>query len=353
MLFRLKKRPGKKNPRRNRAPGLLLLVTVIALALAGLSCNAPPTLLAEFNLNGHAQEHLADAQVPLPDGVVGTEPDQNLDLIPVSDNRGEETSSPTPFQPVESTTQASQAAETATASPTPTGSTTPSATPGTSTASPSPTTTAVGTAGATRTITPSPTITWTSPPTTPPPTSQSAFASNTPIPPPTSTNPSPPPSSTSPPPTPPPTHTALPPTPTSGICNPSGNGGLESSLIQLINQERQSRGIGTLSQQSQLAAAARVHSEDMACNDFVSHTGSDGSLPWDRALSQGYNYSAIAENIFAGSSSAQSIFNGWMNSTGHRNNMLNPTYTEIGVGYQYWSDSTYRAYTTAVFAKPR
>ena len=353
MLFHLKKPPRKKNPRRNHAPGLLLLVTVLALALAGLSCNVPPTLLAEFNLNGHAREHLADAQVALPDEVVGTEPLQSLDLIPVSDNRAEETPSPTPFQPAESTTLASQPAETATASPTPTGSTTSSATPGTSTASPSPTTTAIGTAGATQTLTPSPTITRTSPPTTPPPTSQSATASNTPVPPSTSTNPPPPPSSTSPPPTSSPTHTALPPTPTSGTCNPSGNGGLESSLIQLINQERQSRGVGTLSQQSQLTAAARIHSEDMACNDFVDHTGSDGSLPWDRARAQGYSYSAIAENIFAGSSSAQSIFNGWMNSPGHRDNMLNPTYTEIGIGYQYWSDSTYRAYTTAVFAKPR
>ncbi|NOR88911.1 MAG: hypothetical protein GQ524_01530 [Anaerolineales bacterium] len=353
MLFRLKNRPDKKKPQRNRAPGLLLLVTLLALALAGLSCNAPPTLLSEFKLNGYSQEHLADAQVALPDEVVGDEPLQSFDLIPVSDNRAAETPSPTPFQPAESTTLASQPAETVTASPTPTGSTTPSMTPGTSTASPSPTTTAMGTAGATRTIPPSPTITWTSPPTTPPPTSQMATASNTPVPPPTSTNPPPPPSSTAPPPTSIPTHTALPPTPTSGICNPSGNGSLESSLIQLINQERQSRGIGTLSQQSQLAAAARIHSEDMACNDFVSHTGSDGSLPWDRARAQGYSYSAIAENIFAGSSSAQSIFNGWMNSSGHRDNMLNPTYTEIGVGYRYWADSTYRAYTTAVFAKPR
>lgn len=352
MLFRLKNHPGKHKPWRYRAPGLSLLVTLFALALAGLSCNAPPKLLAEVNLNGYSQEHLADAQVALPDEVVGGEPLQSLDLIPISDNRAKETPSPTPFQPAESTTLASQPAETVTASSTPTGSTTPSVTPGTSTASPSPTTTMVGTASATRTTTPSPTITWTSPPTTPPPTSQSATASNTPIPPQTSTNP-PPPSSTSPPATSPPTHTALPPTPTSGICNPSGNGSLESSLIQLINQERLSRGIGTLSQQSQLAAAARVHSEDMACNDFVSHTGSDGSLPWDRARAQGYSYSAIAENIFAGSSSAQSIFNGWMNSTGHRDNMLNPTYTEIGVGYQYWSDSTYKAYTTAVFAKPR
>ncbi len=353
MLFRLKKRPGKKKPRRNQAPGLSLLIIVLSLTLAGLSCNAPPTLLSEFNLNGQTQEHLADAQVALPDEVVGDEPLQSLDLLPISDNRVADTPSPTPFQPAESTSLASQPAETVTASPTPTGSTTPSVTPGTSTASPSPTTTVMVTAGATWTNTPSPTITRTSPPTTPPPTSQIATASNTPIPPPTSTKPPPPPSSTSPPPTSPPTHTALPPTPTSGICNPSGNGGLESSLIQLINQERQSRGIGTLGQQSQLTAAARIHSEDMACNDFVSHTGSDGSLPWDRARAQGYSYSAIAENIFAGSSSAQSIFNGWMNSPGHRDNMLNPTYTEIGVGYQYWADSTYRAYTTAVFAKPR
>ncbi|TET98434.1 MAG: CAP domain-containing protein [Anaerolineales bacterium] len=340
-------------PRRNQAPGLLLLAAVLALALAGLSCNAPPALLSEFNLNGFAQESIAEVQAALPDDVVGNESPQSLDLILPSDNSASDAPSPTPFQPAESTTLASLPAETATVSPAPTGSTTPSGTPGTSTASPSPTTTTMGTTGATWTTTPSPTITWTSPPTTPPPTSQIATASNTPVPPPTSTNQPPPPSSTSPPPTSTPTHTALPPTPTSGICNPSGNGSLESSLIQLINQERQSRDIGTLSQQSQLTAAARVHSEDMACNDFVDHRGSDGLWPWDRARDQGYTYSAIAENIFAGSSSAQSIFNGWMNSPGHRDNMLNPTYTEIGVGYQYWTDSTYKAYTTAVFAKPR
>jgi len=353
MRFRLKRVPRKQKQRRNRAPGLLLLTTVLALALAGLSCNAPPALLSEFNLNGFAQESIAVSQAPLPDEVVGDESFQGLDLIPTSDNRSSDAPSPTPFRPADSTTIASQPAETITASPTPTGSTTPSGTPGTSTASPSPTPTAMGTTGATWTTAPSPTITWTSPPATPPATSQIATVSNTPVPSPTSPNSPPTPSLTSPPPTSTPTHTALPPTPTSGLCNPSGNSGLESSLIQLINQERQSRGIGTLSQQSQLTAAARIHSEDMACNNFVSHTGSDGSLPWDRARDQGYSYSSIAENIFAGSSSAQTIFNGWMNSPGHRDNMLNPTYTEVGVGYQYWADSTYGAYTTAVFAKPR
>jgi uncharacterized protein YkwD len=121
----------------------------------------------------------------------------------------------------------------------------------------------------------------------------------------------------------------------------------------LINQERQSRGLGTLSSQALLNTAARNHSADMACNGFFSHTGSDGSLPWDRVSALGYSYSAIAENIFAGSSNAQTAFDAWMNSPGHRDNMLNPDYTEIGVGYRYWADSPYGAYTTAVFARPR
>ncbi len=76
-------------------------------------------------------------------------------------------------------------------------------------------------------------------------------------------------------------------------------------------------------------------------------------MPWDRVTALGYGYSAIAENIFAGSSNAQTAFDAWMNSTGHRDNMLNPAYTEIGIGYRYWADSPYGAYTTAVFAHPR
>lgn len=136
-------------------------------------------------------------------------------------------------------------------------------------------------------------------------------------------------------------------------CNPSGNAGFESALIGLINQERQNRGIASLNAQGQLTTAARNHSADMACNDFVSHTGSDGSLPWDRVAALGYAYAAIAENIYAGSSDPQAAFNGWMNSSGHRDNMLNPAYTEIGIGYMYWAGSSYGAYVTAVFARPR
>ncbi|MCK4742160.1 MAG: hypothetical protein KAS80_07745, partial [Anaerolineales bacterium] len=94
-------------PRRNQAPGLLLLAAVLALALAGLSCNAPPALLSEFNLNGFAQESIAEVQAALPDDVVGNESPQSLDLILPSDNSASDAPSPTPFQPAESTTLAS------------------------------------------------------------------------------------------------------------------------------------------------------------------------------------------------------------------------------------------------------
>ncbi len=155
----------------------------------------------------------------------------------------------------------------------------------------------------------------------------------------------------SPPPPPTFTNTAAPTAPPS--CDPASNGSVESALITLINQERLGRGLTALSPQGQLATAARDHSADMACNNFFSHTGSDGSLPWDRVSALGYSYAAIAENIFAGSSNAQIAFDAWMNSPGHRENMLNPTYTEIGIGYRYWADSPYGAYTTAVLARPR
>jgi uncharacterized protein YkwD len=147
-----------------------------------------------------------------------------------------------------------------------------------------------------------------------------------------------------------PTHT-----PTTASCVFSGNASFESTLVNLINQERSSRGISPLIVSSQLTAAARQHSRDMACNDFFSHTGSDGSSPFDRMAWSGFSFTAAAENIYAGSgpyNSPQQAFNGWMNSSGHRTNMLNATYTHVGIGYIYCASSTYGGYFTADFAKP-
>jgi uncharacterized protein YkwD len=151
------------------------------------------------------------------------------------------------------------------------------------------------------------------------------------------------------------TPTTAPPTATSSVCNFSSSASYESTLISLINQERTRLGIAPMTTSSQLTAAARQHSRDMACNDFFSHTGSDGSSPFDRIASSGFSFTAAAENIYAGSgsyNSPQQAFNGWMNSSGHRTNMLNPTYTHIGVGYIYNASSTYGGYFTADFARP-
>ena len=153
------------------------------------------------------------------------------------------------------------------------------------------------------------------------------------------------------------TFTPVPPTATTVPtgCDWSGNSQFESSLISLINDERTSRGLGTLSVHSSLTAAARAHSLDMACNNFFSHTGSDGSSPFSRMIAAGYTYSLASENIYAGSgsnNSASAAFNAWMNSEGHRNNMLDSRMTHIGVGYAYAAASNYGGYVTADFGAP-
>lgn len=178
----------------------------------------------------------------------------------------------------------------------------------------------------------------------PPPT-----ATKTPLPPPASTNTNTPiPSLTSTKTaTKQPTHTHTPAT-----CNPSGNSVYESQVIALINQERADEGLPPLSSQSQLTSAARIHSADMACNGFFSHTSPTTGSPFDRIEAQGYSFSYAGENIAGGFNSPASVVETWMNSAGHRANILSPNYVHIGVGYAYWGDSTYGAYWTAVFASP-
>ena len=127
---------------------------------------------------------------------------------------------------------------------------------------------------------------------------------------------------------------------------------MESQLIALINQERANQGMGALTQQSQLTAAAQGHSQDMACNNIFSHTGSNGSNLSDRMAAQGYVFSAVAENIAAGYGTAQDVFNGWMGSQGHRDNMLNSVYTQVGIGYAFTSTSDFGTYWTANFGTP-
>jgi uncharacterized YkwD family protein len=135
-------------------------------------------------------------------------------------------------------------------------------------------------------------------------------------------------------------------------CDPAGNSSFEAEVINLINQERTNEGLPALSSQSQLTSAARTHSDDMACNNFFSHTSPTTGSPFDRISAAGYSYSAAGENIAAGYGSPVAVVDGWMNSSGHRANILSTDFTQIGVGYAYWADSDYGAYWTAVFASP-
>lgn len=132
----------------------------------------------------------------------------------------------------------------------------------------------------------------------------------------------------------------------------------EAEVIQLTNQERAAHGCPPLVAEVHLMNAAEGHSSDMAVNDFFSHTGSNGSNPGDRMLAAGYpGFTQWAENIAAGYSTPSAVLAGWMNSQGHRDNILNCTLEEIGVGHVYRNPDpgtvTYRHYWTQVFAKPR
>ncbi|MDG4829527.1 CAP domain-containing protein [Solwaraspora sp. WMMD1047] len=120
----------------------------------------------------------------------------------------------------------------------------------------------------------------------------------------------------------------------------------EGQVIELVNRERTANGCGTVQSNNQLATASRLHSEDQAETENMSHTGSDGSSPWDRAERAGYRR-AIGENVAAGYRTPAAVMEGWMNSPGHRANILNCDAKAIGVGIAAAADGT--LYWTQMF----
>lgn len=111
---------------------------------------------------------------------------------------------------------------------------------------------------------------------------------------------------------------------------------IENEIFTLINQERTSRGLTALAKNLNVAAVARAHSQDMIDRDFFSHTNPDGDGPADRLVAAGLRWGAYGENIakiLGGTDLAQEAVTMWMNSTPHRNNILNATlFDETGVG---------------------
>ncbi len=139
-------------------------------------------------------------------------------------------------------------------------------------------------------------------------------------------------------------------------CGAQQNGAYEGEVLSLINNVRAANGLPGLAAQGPLMAAALRHSIDMACNDFVDHTGTDGSTWYARIQAQGYAYSTAKENIYVGSpdfgGAPAGAFDWWMNSQIHRDNILSADISSIGVAYVYYSGSTYGGYYTVVFARP-
>lgn len=102
-----------------------------------------------------------------------------------------------------------------------------------------------------------------------------------------------------------------------------------------------------------LESAALKHSVDMASNDFVDHTGSDGSTFITRVNDTGYAWSTLGENIAAGYSSVDSVMAGWIESPGHCGNLMNPNFSNLGSAKYSNPSSRYGVYWTQVFGRPR
>ncbi|MBP2328301.1 uncharacterized protein YkwD [Kibdelosporangium banguiense] len=125
---------------------------------------------------------------------------------------------------------------------------------------------------------------------------------------------------------------------------------IQDDVVRLTNAERQKAGCAPLTAVSQLNLAAQRHSEDMATRNFVGHTGSDGSTMVTRVERVGYTgWRSLAENVAAGQQTAAAVVAGWMNSSGHRANILNCGLRDIGVGYATNPNSTYGVYWTQNF----
>ncbi|MFJ9928895.1 sigma-70 family RNA polymerase sigma factor [Streptomyces misionensis] len=123
---------------------------------------------------------------------------------------------------------------------------------------------------------------------------------------------------------PPPAHTTAP--------RPPAPSGTVGQVIALVNQERAKAGCSPLTEDPQLGRAAQAHSDDMAARHFFDHVNPDGADPGQRITAAGYRWSTYGENIAMGQQTPASVMNSWMNSPGHRANILNCSFRNIGVG---------------------
>ncbi|MFP8962803.1 CAP domain-containing protein [Streptomyces nanhaiensis] len=111
--------------------------------------------------------------------------------------------------------------------------------------------------------------------------------------------------------------------------------GPEAQVLALVNKERAAAGCGPVTANARLTRAADGYSDTMAASGVLSHTGPDGSTMADRVEAAGYAWSNLGENIARGQPDAASVMDAWMNSPGHRANILNCAFEELGVGVHF------------------
>jgi len=103
-----------------------------------------------------------------------------------------------------------------------------------------------------------------------------------------------------------------------------------SNLVSMLNQTRQSLGLGTLTENAKLDQAAELKAEDMVQNGYFNHTSPSGTTPWYWFTQSGYNYKYAGENLAIGYFESEEVYTAWLNSPSHKENIVNPHYTEVG-----------------------
>jgi uncharacterized YkwD family protein len=106
-----------------------------------------------------------------------------------------------------------------------------------------------------------------------------------------------------------------------------------TQVFNLVNQERSNAGLNTLTNNSALESMALVKAKDMYNNNYFDHNSPSYGSPFNMMKSFGIQYTYAGENIAKGQRSPQEVMTSWMNSPGHRQNILNPNFTKIGVAY--------------------
>lgn len=120
-----------------------------------------------------------------------------------------------------------------------------------------------------------------------------------------------------------------------------------NEVLKLVNQERKKQGLKSLTLSKQLTSIANTKAKDMAVNRYFSHNSPTYGTPFQMLQKFGVSYKSAGENIAAGQRTPQEVMNSWMNSSGHRANILNANYTELGVGF--FAGGQYDTYWVQMF----